>query len=407
MRRSSVVAAVLLFGGLAVAVGGLAMYKVRQIEASQSVEAYEPAETVELVDAQEKPWQPMADLVGTVIAVRSVVVRNEIAGVVRSVGFDSGSVVEEGQVLLTLDDTADRADLEAAKAAVRVAEATVPQAEARIRLAERMLERLSSAETRAVAASEIDRARSELDAARADRDRWLAEVDQARARVAQVETRIAKLTIRAPFRARAGMRSVHEGQYLAEGTDVVALQELTDKIYLDFAIPQEYAARVKPGTAVMATGALLGPEPVRIEVVAVDATVNNDTRNLRVRAVVDNTRGLLVPGMFIQIRVPTQEPRPYVVVPSTAVRRAAYADSVFVVEPAEAPDTLRSKQRFVKLGPSIGDEVVVLEGLKPGERVAASGSFKLRDGALVAPAPPGAPGPNGQGHPAQASAGSH
>jgi membrane fusion protein (multidrug efflux system) len=146
--------------------------------------------------------------------------------------------------------------------------------------------------------------------------------------VAQVEARLAKLTIAAPFRARAGMRLVHEGQYLAEGASVVSLQELTDTIYLDFAIPQEYAPRVKPGVAVMATGELLGADPVRIEVVAVDATVNNDTRNLRVRAVVDNRQGALVPGMFLQISVPVEEPKRFVMAPGTGIRRSSYADSV-------------------------------------------------------------------------------
>jgi membrane fusion protein, multidrug efflux system len=232
----------------------------------------------------------------------------------------------------------------------------------------------------------------ELDTARADRTRWLAEVDQAGARVAQVEARLAKLKIAAPFRARAGLRSVHEGQYLAEGADVVALQELTDTIYLDFAVPQEYAPRVTTGTAVMATGELLGPDPVRIEVVAVDATVNNTTRNLRIRAVVDNSRGTLVPGMFVQVRVPIEAPRSYVVVPSMAVRRAAYGNSVFVIEPDEK-GTTRARQRFVTLGRTLEEDVIVLEGLRAGERVGGAGSFKLRDGAMVMVAPP--PGATG------------
>jgi membrane fusion protein (multidrug efflux system) len=195
------------------------------------------------------------------------------------------------------------------------------------------------------------------------------------------------MTIAAPFRARAGMRTVHEGQYLAEGTDVVMLQELTDRIYLDFAVPQENAPRVVPGTTVMATGALLGPDPVKIEVVAVDAAVNNETRNLRVRAVVDNPRGALVPGMFVQVRVPTDAPVSRVVIPSTAVRRAPYGASVFVIGKDEKDGSVRAKQRFVTLGPAVGNDVIVLEGLRSGERIAAAGSFKLRDGAMVMEAP--------------------
>jgi membrane fusion protein (multidrug efflux system) len=296
-------------------------------------------------------------------------------------------IVEEGDVILTLDDTSDQADLAAAEASVRVAEASVEVMDVRIKLARTELERMQgAADAKAVAAMELDRSRSELERAGADRVRLLAEVDQARAQVDQVRARLDKMVIRSPFRARAGLRSIHEGQYLAEGTNVVMLEEVADKIYLDFPIPQEYAPRVHPGLVVMATADVLGPEPVRIEVAAIDAVVNNETRNLRVRAIVDNKEGRLRPGMFVQIRVPVEETKEYVVVPSTAIRRASYADQIFVVEPGtpeDAPGTLRVSQRFVKLGPTVGADVIVLEGIKEGETVAATGSFKLRQGAMV------------------------
>lgn len=386
MKRSSAVAAGILFIGLVLAAGGLAFYKKAEIDAaSAGGPGYEPMEAVDIVTVEEKPWQPTSSLVGTVFAKRSVEVRNERAATVTEVNFESGSVVEAGQVILRQDDSTDRADLEAARAGIRIAEANVAEAEARIDIAERVLNRFNTTASNAIAATERDRAESDLNIAKAERQKWLAEVDSARARVAQVEAALAKLTIKAPFRARAGMRVVHEGQYLGEGAMVVALQEITDQIYLDFAIPQEYAPRVAPGAAVMATGALLGPDPVRIEVVALDATVNNATRNLRVRAVVDNSKGLLVPGMFIQIRVPVEDAKPYVMIPSTAVRRSSYADAVFVVEPDEK-GAMRARQRFVKLGQAVGDEVIVAEGLAPGEKIAATGSFKLRDGVMVMPA---------------------
>jgi membrane fusion protein (multidrug efflux system) len=401
MRRSSVLAGVSLFVGLAVVAGGLAAYKMRRGEPAApggGGGGFEPAESVQLIEAREVNWQPEADLVGTVIAIRSVLVRNEIAGRATFVGFDSGSTVEEGQVLLRQDDTTAKADLDAAKAKVRVAEASVAESDSQITLAEVEFERLSKVQARAVAEVELDRAKSKLDTARAGHTRWQAEVDQSKAQVAQLEARLAKLTMTAPFRARAGMRSVHEGQYLAEGADVVALQELTDKIYLDFAIPQEYAPRVSIGTTVMATAELLGRDPFPIKVVAVDATVNNDTRNLRVRAIVNNPGGTLVPGMFVPVRVPIDATKAFVAIPSMAVRRAAYANSVFVVTPDEHGDK-RVHQRFIALGQTIGENVIVLEGLKAGEMVAGAGSFKLRDGAKLMPQAPAAPGgaPTGGG----------
>lgn len=391
-----------LAGGVVVGIGALVvagLWIKNKNRAPEAAPMGMPPEAAEVVSAREVPWQATADLVGTVIAIRSVTVRNELAGVVRQVGFKSGDVVEQGQVILKQDETSDRADLEAVKASVRVAEANIAQADSQIKLAETELARLTGAPSRAIADVDLDRARTKLDTARADRGRWVAEVDQARAKVAQVEARLAKLSITAPFKARAGIRTIHEGQYLAEGTDVVALQELTDTIYLDFAIPQEYAPRVKPGTTVMATAELLGPDPIKITVVAADATVNYDTRNLRVRAIVDNPRGVLVPGMSVQVRVPIEEPKRLVAVPSTAVRRAAYGNSLFVMTADEGGGTLQAHQRFVTLGQTIGDDVIVREGLKAGERVAAAGSFKLRDGAKVRVTEPGAPGASGSSSP--------
>lgn len=390
MRRAWVVTAVVVFVALLAGAGTVVMLKLKKPKQAPEAPAFEPFESVQIVKARETAWQPTADLVGTVIAKRSVIVRNELAAAVRFVGFQSGDAVEEGQVLLRLDDTTEQADLAAAKAGVRVAQANIQQVESQVKLAEVELERLTSVQSRAIAEVDIDRARTRLDTARADKGKWEAEADQARARVAQVEARLAKLTIKAPFRARAGMRTVHEGQYLAEGVDVVWLQELTDTIYLDFAIPQEYAPMVKVGTTVMATGVLLGPDPVKIEVVAVDAVVNNETRNLRVRSLVENKKSVLVPGMFVQVRVPIGPPQNLVTVPNLAVRRAAYANFVYVVTP-DKDGSLRAHQRFVTLGQTMGDDVIVSQGLAPGDEIGAAGSFKLRDGVKVVNGPPPTP----------------
>lgn len=385
MKRSSIIAAAAIFLGIGAVAGGLAFYKNRSnAAAAASTHAFEPAEAVEVITAQQRDWQPMSDLVGTVLSIRSVRVSNELAGTITKVNFDSGQIMEPGQILLTIDDSQDRADFAVAQASVKVAEANVAVLDAQLKVAESEVTRMAEAvKVNAVSAMDSDRATAVRDRIKADRIRILAEIDQAKAAVAQVQTRLDKKVIKSPFRGRTGIRTIHEGQYLAENTQIVMLEEVTDKIYLDFAIPQEYLVRVRPGLKVEATGALLGPEPVMIEVVAVDATVNNETRNIRVRCIVDNTDQRLRPGMFVQVRVPVEDPKPYVVVPSTAIRRSSYSDQVFVIAPGESPDKLRAKQRFVKLGPAVGTDVIVLEGLKAGEQVAAAGSFKLHDGALV------------------------
>ena len=398
MKKSSIVASIVLFSVLGAAAGGLALQKVLAIRRQAAAAPQgEPPSAVEVTSVRESTWQRRADLVGTVISTRSVTVSNELPGTVRSIGFGSGAIVEPGEVLLTLDDASDRADLAVAEAGVRAAEANREVTASRAWLAESEFRRLTSAaDASAASRIELDRSSAELKRANADLDRAKAEVDLAKARVEQIRTRLDKLVIKAPFRGRTGLRNIHEGQYLVEGSRVVQLEEVGDTIFLDFAIPQEYIARVAPGTSVMASSDAFGPQPFRIEVVAVDAAVNNGTRNVRVRAVVDNREDRLRPGMFVNIEVPVDAPAPVLVVPAAAVRRTSYADQIFVLEPEPAPPGappggppfMRARQRFVKLGPAMGDQIVVLEGLSAGEQVAASGAFKLRDGSLVMPAPP-------------------
>jgi membrane fusion protein (multidrug efflux system) len=399
MKKSPIIATVVLFTGLAAAGAGLAAFKYLSVRQAMADEDHgEPASAVKAVAAEMITWQPTADLVGTVIAARSIDVSNELPGSVRSIGFGSGAVVESGDVLISLDDSTMQADLSAAQAGVRVEEAGLEVARSREALAALELERLrSAADASAASRVELDRAESEFKQASAERERSAAQVELAAARVRQIQAQLEKMVIRAPFRGRAGLRNIHEGQFLAEGASIVSLEEVGDRIFLDFAIPQEYLAQVTSGTSVLAKGELLGPEPVRIEVVAVDASVNNATRNIRVRAVVENRDDRLRPGMFVQIEVPVGGPQHVLVVPSTAVRRTPYSDQVYVLVEGEQPGTRRAMQRMVRLGPAVGEQAVVREGLKPGELVAADGAFKLRDGALVAVAPESSPAPPAPG----------
>lgn len=385
MNRNSIVAGIGIIVFLSAVGGSLAFIKQKQDEhAAANKQTGVMPETVDATHVREITWTPLLDLVGTVLAHRSITVSNELAGVITTLGFESGAIVEKDAVLATLDDSTDRADLAAAESAVRVARAAVTVADSRQRLAQAEFRRIAEAvKLKAYADVDLERAQAELDRSAADRDRLLAEVDQMAARVEQVKARLAKFVIRAPFRGRAGLRNVHEGQYLAEGAQIVMLQEVRETINVDFAIPQEYIARVEPGYTVMATGALLGDKPVPIRVESMDAAVNYDTRNIRIRSVVDNKNDHLRPGMFLKIRVPEREPSQYIVVPRTAVRRTSFSDIVYILE-KDGPGYI-AKQRYVKTGPTAGEDIIITEGVKVGDLVATNGSFKLREDAPVAP----------------------
>ncbi|MBS0195362.1 MAG: efflux RND transporter periplasmic adaptor subunit [Planctomycetes bacterium] len=403
MNRRSVIAGTLVLLALGGIAGGLAWWKIRKMSAPPPP-AFEMAESVEVVPVRSTSWYPTAKLVGSVFAIQSITLSNEVAGTIKQVLFESGSIVEQGQVLLTMDTSTEDADLAAAEANVKVTAAGIDEqlarlaaAKATVVLAQSDLQRIDVAvDARAASESARDRARADLQKAQADVAQYEAaviratsEVDQAKARVAQLKALIGKKTLKAPFRSRVGIRTVHPGQYLAEGTTMVWLQGVDEKAYLDFAIPQDQVMRVSVGQVVMARSAAFGPDPTPIKVVAIDAGVDRATRNVRIRSLVDNPGERLRPGTFVDVEVPIDAPADFLVVPDTAVRRASYGDHIFVITPGEKPGELRAHQRFVKTGATLGREVILLDGIKPGEQVAGDGSFKLRDGALVAPkAPP-------------------
>jgi membrane fusion protein (multidrug efflux system) len=394
VKPSAVIATTLIVITLAGIGSGLYTWKMGSFAEAANSPQYEPSESVVAIPVGTITWQPTADLVGTALATRSVTLGAEMSGTVKEVNFESGALVEAGQVLVTLDSTTERADLEAAQASIPVAEADVKAAESALQWSTSTLTRLEQAiASGATSKADLDDARSRVDAATASLQRAQAAVVEARARVDQIEAIISRKTLRSPFRAVAGLRNVHSGQYMPEGATIVMLQEAADDIFVDFALPQQHIARIKVGDSVMATSSVFGNEPRKIEVVAIDAAANPVTRNVRIRSKVDNRDKRLRPGMFVDVRVPVGPAQEFVAIPNTSIRRASYGDHVFVVNevPSKADPgkaELRASQRFIKLGPSVGTDLIVLDGLKVGEQVASTGSFKLREGVLVTIAPP-------------------
>jgi membrane fusion protein (multidrug efflux system) len=214
----------------------------------------------------------------------------------------------------------------------------------------------------------------ELDNARAQRDVALAQV-------ARTQALIARKTIRAPFRARAGISDVHVGQYLNEGTLLTTLQGVDTAAYIDFAVAQHVAAGLRKNASVDVYGSD-GGAPTAAEIIAIDARVDPTTRNAIVRARIENADSAPAPGSSVRVGVPTGLTRKAVTVPVSALRKGPGGDHVFVLETAD-DGKLRARLRAVNAGAVLGDEVVIEGGLSAGQRVAASGSFKLREAALV------------------------
>ena len=335
----------------------LAAWKLNSIEASEQALANqpEPVELVSVATALTREHRETTAAIGTILALRSVTLRNELAGTVRRVALTPGQIVQEGTVLVALDVSVEQAELEAQEAQAKLAETTL-----------RRLERLRRHE--ATSQEEVDQARAQLDVALAN--------------IARTQAIIGKKTVRAPFRARVGIADVHPGQYLNEGTVLTTLQGVSDAVHVDFTVPQLVAAGLgaRDSVAVSLAG---DARSFAARIVAIDARVNPTTRNALVRARIANGTATPPPGASVRVLVPVGPARQAVVVPVSAVRKGPGGDHVFMISTAQ-DGTTRAHLRPVRVGTMIGDEIVIEDGLDAGDQVAASGSFKLRDAVRVA-----------------------
>src|SRR5437763_4827846 len=346
---------VALVGAVLVTGVALAAWKSATARAASAAAARqpEPIESVNIAVAKEREYRPTTTSVGTVLALESITLRNELAGTVRKVALVPGQVVETGAVLVALDVSVEQAELDAETAQADLAATTLAR-----------LERLLQAQ--AVSQEEVDQARAARDVA-------LAQIERTRAV-------IAKKTIRAPFRARVGLADLHPGQYLNEGTELTTLQGIDAATNVDFTVAQAVAAELHQGEPITVFAAD-DMRPLTARIVAVDARIDPTTRNALVRARIPSRAP--APGASVRVEVPVGPPTAVVAIPVSALRKGPGGDHVFVIV-ADSAGRSRAHDQPVQSGPVLDDEVVILSGLTPGQHVATSGSFKLREAVLVA-----------------------
>ena len=317
----------------------------------------EPVERITVATAEVREHLRTATAIGTVLAVRSISLKNEVAGTVRRVSLTPGRIVEAGTVLVALDVSVEEAELRALDAQAKLAQVSLARRETLLA-------------HQVIAQDEVDQAR--------------AQHDVAQAQTARLRAVIAKKIIRAPFRARVGMADVHPGQYLTEGVELTTLQGVSDDVHIDFAVAQNVATTLELGSDVEVRTSDQA-EPLSAKVVAIDARVDPTTRNAAVRARLVGGPNAPSPGASVRVLVPVGRAKNAVAIPVSALRKGPDGDHVWMIAPDDT-GTFRAHERKVESGPVLGESVIVLDGLKAGEKVAASGAFKLREAAKVQPA---------------------
>ncbi|MGK5044573.1 efflux RND transporter periplasmic adaptor subunit [Janthinobacterium sp. GB4P2] len=335
---------------ITLAVAGAALYPRADSHAADAA-AY-PATKVALVPVVLGTQERFFAGVGELEAARQVQVAAETGGRITQIRFESGQSVAAGTVLVQLNDAPEQAALLRQRAQLKNAESS------HARTAQMVKEKAATQE--------------QLDSALAARDAALGDVRQ-------TEALIAQKTIRAPFAGQLGIRKVHAGQYLNAADTLASLID-TKSLLVNFALDEQSSATLAPGQAVQVLVDAYPGDVFTAKINAIDPLIAR-YRMVQVQAVLANPRGALKAGMYANVRV-AREAGQQLTVPETAVTYSAYGDTVFVAQ-QEGKQPLTVKRVGVKLGERAGGRVAILDGLREGQRVVASGQLKLADGMAV------------------------
>lgn len=304
------------------------------------------------------------EAIGTAYALESVVISANVTERVKTLHFDDGVLVREGQVLAELDHAEEQGAL--------------VEARARLREAQLQLERIQQLQARGFATS-------------ARLDTQIAERDAARGTIDAIEARIADRVIRAPFTGIAGLRRVSPGLIVTAGTPIVQISDIA-QVKLDFTIPENYLSVVRVGQEVRARAAAFNNQPFTGRIEAIDPQVDAVTRAVSVRAIIPNPDFKLKPGMLLTVDI-VRQTRRALAVPELAVIGEQDRKFVYVID----PQTKKAVKTRILTGEREPGFVEVTSGIGKGALIVAEGTVKMRDGSPVTvlktvSAEPGVPG---------------
>ncbi|MGS1094966.1 efflux RND transporter periplasmic adaptor subunit [Aquamicrobium terrae] len=292
---------------LVIVCGGIVGFNLFRDKAIQDFFANMPVNplTVSTVKVEPMTWTPGIEAIGTVSAASGVDLTVETTGIVKEILFKANEKVEQGQVLVRLDDAVQKADLEAAK----TQEALDKQA----------LDRAVALQKRGVGTD------ATLDAARAS---WQTSISQ----VAKLQAVLDQKLLKAPFSGTIGIPRIEEGQYVAPGNPVATLQDL-DRLRADFTVAEQRFPELKIGQPVR-YGFNGDDMPYKGAITGIDPKIDPVSRLVSVRSEIANPDGRLSPGQFLQVRVELPSEGDVIAVPQTALISSLYGDYVYVVRPA-------------------------------------------------------------------------
>ena len=344
----------LILGGIF----GFISFKGRMIKEYMSSQGV-PLQTVSTITANTLEWSPKLEAVGSLQAAQGANMSAEVAGIVEKIYFKQGDNVKAGTPLLQLRAYDEIAKLESIKASAQLAKITYNRNQAQFSV-------------NAISKQTLDIDKASLDVAIAN--------------VGQQQALVDKKLILAPFTGRLGIRLVDVGQYLEAGTAISTLQAL-DTVFVDFFLPQQALESLKIGQKVTLKTDAYPAQTFTGDITVINPKVDINTRNVQVRATLNNPDHKLLPGMYATVTIATGLAHRYITLPRTTITFNAFGSTVYRVDAngqdATGKPKLIAKQSFVTTGDTRGDQIAILTGVNEGETIVTTGQIKLRNGSPV------------------------
>lgn len=274
--------------------------------------------------------------------------RSEVAGRIVEVNFREGTKINQGAILVQIDDSELKAQLQKFNAQMRIA-----------REDENRKRQLLS----------INGISQEV------YDASLARVEELEAEIALLDSKIRKSKIEAPFSGKIGLRYVSEGAWVSQG-EIISTLVQTDPVKIEFSVPERYAALLSAGMLVDFTVAG-SEEDFEATIYATEPQIDANTRSLKVRALHANPGGELIPGAFAEITINLRQIPDALMIPTTCIVPLLNSQNIFVIRNGMA--------RLVEVETGIRQEqyVQLTSGIVAGDTIAISGLLALKDGMPV------------------------
>lgn len=345
MKLKHLIISILLLG-----LAGLIIYRVitNQREASQQSLRPQQITRVDGIIIKPQYFEDNLSLSGSLEADEQVEIRSEVSGVIESINFQEGSLVQKGQILAKINDIELQAQL----------------------IQARTKEQLASENSRRAGLLLEKEAIS-----REEFDILSAEYQSAKAQTQLIESQISKTVIRAPFSGKIGLRNISRGAYVTPVTLIAKLVSSSD-LKITFSVPEKYASRIKVNTELQfsVSGST---EKHTAKVYALESEIEQATRTLRVRAIADNKENKLLAGSFANVEFPLSKTEDAIIVPTQAIIPVQDGKMVFIKENGKAKDIR------VETATRTEKDVLILDGLKAGDTLITTGVMSLKPGVSV------------------------